>query len=66
MSLKGFHVVFVTVATLLFGFLALWAFVIAGEQSAWAKAIGFMGVGGLFCMPFYGVYFLRKARQIHL
>ena len=33
MSLKGFHIVFVTVSTLLFVFLALWSFVLAPETS---------------------------------
>ena len=66
MSLKGFHIVFVTVATLLFAFLCLWSFVITEEQGAVATAMGYVGIAGLLVMPFYGVYFLRKARRIHL
>ena len=33
MSLRAFHIVFVTVSTLLFAFLALWAFVLAGDRT---------------------------------
>jgi hypothetical protein len=66
MSLKGFHLVFVTVATLLFGFLTLWAFVLCEERAAWVPVIGYVGIVGLLLTPVYGVYFLRKARQLHL
>lgn len=66
MSLKGFHIVFVTVSTLLFAFLILWGFVLAPEQTTLATAIGVTGIVGVLLMPVYGVYFLRKARRIHL
>lgn len=61
MSLRSFHLVFVTVCTLLFAFLVLWAFLIAPESSPVTTAMGFIGVGGLLLMPVYGWYFLRKA-----
>ena len=67
MSLKGFHIVFVTIATLFFAFLILWAHVFAADEpSALRDAIGYVGIGGLVLLPFYGVYFLRKARKIDL
>ena len=66
MSLKGFHIVFVTVATLLFAFLVLWTYVLTSEKSTVATVLGYVGIGGLVLMPFYGVYFLRKAKRIHL
>ncbi len=66
MSLKGFHIVFVTVATLLFAFLVLWAYVLTSEQSTLATTLGYIGIGGLVLMPFYGVLFLRKAKREHL
>jgi len=66
MSLKGFHLVFVTVASLLFAFLVLWSFVITTERSAWATGIGYMGIAGLVAMPAYARYFLRKAVREHL
>lgn len=66
MSLKSFHVVFVTVCTLLFAFLTVWSFLISDEQSSLIRSLGWVGVAGLLMMPFYGVYFLRKAKAIHL
>lgn len=66
MSIKGFHIVFVTLAMLLFAFLTLWSFVIAGEDPAWVIAMRGIGIGGMLLMPVYGVYFLRKIRRNHL
>ncbi len=66
MSLKGFHLVFVTVSTLLCAFLALWAFVLAPEKSSMATALGIVGVVGALLMPMYGVYFYRKITRIHI
>ncbi|MEY5019584.1 MAG: hypothetical protein RLZ22_672 [Verrucomicrobiota bacterium] len=64
MSLRNFHIVFVTVSSLLFAFLTLWSFLIADEQSAITHAIGLTGIGGLILMLAYGIYFLRKTRQL--
>jgi hypothetical protein len=66
MSLRSFHIVFVSVCTVLFAFMALWAFVISGETSLAGRVIGSVGIGGLLLMPLYGVYFMRKAKAIHL
>lgn len=66
MSLKGFHLVFVTVSTLLCAFLALWAFVLVPEKSSMATALGIVGVVGALLMPLYGVYFYRKITRIHI
>ena len=66
MSLKGFHIVFVTVSTLLCVFLALWAFLFAPEQSAMVLALGSVGALGALVMPVYGVYFYRKINRIHI
>lgn len=66
MSLKSFHIVFVTVSTLLFAFLALWSFVLTPESSSMATALGYVGIGGAIVMLFYGVYFYRKAKRIHI
>lgn len=64
MSLKGFHLVFVSVSLLLFAFLTLWGFFLTEERSTTATALGVTGVIGLLLTPVYGVYFLRKARNL--
>ena len=66
MSLRAFHIVFVTVSTLLFAFLALWAFVLAADRTAMVTALGIVSVAGLLGMPVYGVYFYKKVRNIVL
>ena len=65
MSLKGFHIVFVTICTLLCLFLALWAFALAPERTAMTLAYGIVGIFGLVLMPVYGVYFYRKIVSNH-
>jgi uncharacterized RDD family membrane protein YckC len=66
MSLKGFHIVFVSVSLLLFAFLIAWGFLLAPEKSTLATGMGVTGIIGVLLMPIYGVYFLRKANRIHL
>lgn len=66
MSLKGFHIVFITVSTLLFGFLMAWGFLFAKESDDVARGMGVAGVLGILLLPVYGVYFLKKAKRIHL
>ncbi len=66
MSLRTFHIVFVTVSTLLFVFLAVWAFGFARGSDAVVTGLGVLGVIGTLGMPAYGVYFYRKARNILL
>ena len=66
MSLKSFHIVFVTVSTLLFVFLALWSFLFSPETSSIIRALGYVGIAGAVMMPVYGVYFYRKAQRIHI
>jgi multidrug transporter EmrE-like cation transporter len=66
MSLRSFHLVFVTVCTLFSAFLVFWAFVFAPEPSTASTAFGVVGAIGLLLMPAYAVYFLRKATKLHL
>lgn len=66
MSLKGFHLVFVTVCMLLFAFLAIWSFGFAPADFNLAKPLGIVGLVGLALTPVYGVYFLRKLRRAHI
>jgi hypothetical protein len=60
MSIKGFHIVFVTVSSLLCLFLAMWSFLLTDEVSGMITALGVIGLAGLLLMPLYGVYFYRK------
>lgn len=66
MSLKGFHIVFVTVSTVLCIFLALWSFFLSPEPSRMATILGIVGIAGAVLMPVYGVYFYRKLTRIHI
>jgi hypothetical protein len=66
MSLKGFHIVFVTVSTLLFVFLAFWAFIYMQEASTLTRVLGGIGLAGAALMPIYGVRFYRKATRLQL
>lgn len=66
MSLRSFHIVFISVCTLLSAFLIVWAFVLAPEPSTMATAFGVIGVIGLLLIPVYGIYFRKKANQLHL
>ena len=66
MSLKGFHIVFVSVVTLLFVFLALWAFWYMDQKTGLSNSLGVIGIIGALGMPVYGVFFYRKASKILL
>jgi hypothetical protein len=67
MSLRGFHIVFVTVSTLLCVFLAVWAFVLAPDSTeSLVRVLGAVGVLGMIVLPIYGVYFYRKAKKLSL
>lgn len=66
MSLKTFHILFVSVSTLLFAFLALWGFFISPEESSHSRVLGTVGVVGVVMMQVYNAYFIRKARKIHI
>ncbi len=64
MSLRNFHIVFVSVSSALFVFLTLWSFLFAPEKSSLTHTIGITGIAGLVLMLAYGIYFLRKTRQL--
>ena len=65
MSLRGFHIVFITLATLMAMFLAVWAFGFApSDAGVAAPVLGIIGVIGAIGLPIYGVYFYRKAKNI--
>lgn len=66
MSLKAFHIVFVTLSTLMSLFFAVWAFGLTADRSGLVTALGVIGVIGVIIMPIYGVYFYKKAKHILL
>ncbi|WP_193214452.1 hypothetical protein [Luteolibacter marinus] len=66
MSLRAFHIVFVTVSTLLFVFLAVWALAFAKDQSAIITALGAVSAIAAVGMPVYGAFFYKKVRNIVL
>ena len=67
MSLRGFHIVFVTLSTLLCIFLAVWSFALAPvDAGGTGLIIGIIGVAGTIGLPIYGVYFYRKVKDLIL
>lgn len=66
MSLRAFHIVFVTICTLLSVFLVAWAFWFSRETSGLVTGLGITGIVGLLLMPVYGFYFSRKTSKLHL
>ena len=58
MSLKGFHLVFVTLLTALSFSCAAWAF------SAARPGVGAAAVAAGLLVIVYGVYFLRKLKNV--
>jgi uncharacterized RDD family membrane protein YckC len=66
MSLKGFHIVFVSVCLVLFVFFIVWGFLLAPDKSALATGTGISGIVGTLLLPVYAGYFIRKARRLNL
>jgi len=67
MSLRGFHIVFITVTTILSLFLAGWAIFLAPASGGVVRTILMVtGCSGAVLFPVYGIYFYRKARKLIL
>ena len=64
MSLRSFHIVFVTVVLLMSVFFTLWGFVLSPEKGNVHTVIGICGIVGLILTPIYGIYFWNKAKNI--
>ncbi|MFC5051234.1 hypothetical protein ACFPK9_11515 [Rubritalea spongiae] len=66
MSLKGFHIVFITVVTLFFALVAGWAFTggVSQDASFW-KNVGWVCAVVALITPVYGVYFIKKAKKLY-
>jgi uncharacterized membrane protein YczE len=59
MSLKFFHIFFISIAFLLAVFCAAWAFS-TGAPAAFAYGSAIVAIG----LVFYGIWFIQKARKI--
>ncbi len=66
MSLKSFHIVFVSLTFLMSLFFVLWSFVWSVDASPTTEIIGWCGVVGLILVPVYAVYFWKKAANLIL
>ncbi|NWK55483.1 hypothetical protein HW115_07660 [Verrucomicrobiaceae bacterium N1E253] len=66
MSLKGFHILFITIATLLCVFVALWAFVLERLPDPGLQMFGASCALASVALPIYGWRFYRKAKAIHV
>lgn len=67
MSLRGFHLVFITFATLLCVGLAVWCFGFAPRGSGWGiTAMGGAMVLASVVLPYYGIRFYKKAKNLIL
>ena len=63
MTLKGFHILFITLSTLLCVYVVLWAFVFEPFPDILLKIFGsvcaFIGI----ILPIYGINFYRRSRE---
>jgi len=64
MSLKGFHILFIIIATLLCVFVALWAFVLERYADLGLQIFGGSCAVAAVILPIYGIRFYRKAKHI--
>ena len=65
MSLKAFHVFFITLATLISAAFALWAVrqaMVVGGTAAVVMAL--CAVSTAVALPVYGVWFLKKTKEV--
>lgn len=64
MSIRGFHIVFITVATLLCLGMAAWVFLFSGMEAG----VGMVSLGGgslaaAIALPIYGFFFYQKIKK---
>lgn len=67
MSIRGFHIIFITIATLLCVSVSLWTFLLSGITSF----TGRLSLGGgsalvAVALLIYGVYFYQKIKKLNL
>lgn len=66
MSLKGFHLLFISIATLLFALVALWALVLQMSPTLGMQIFGASCALVAVILPIYGFSFRRKANELSL
>ena len=65
MSLKAFHIVFISVSTVLSGVFALWCLRELNRSESVAAGVGAaLGALGVIGLVVYGVVFLRRVRNV--
>lgn len=66
MSLRSFHIVFISLVTLFFAAFAAWGFLIGLQQDAkfW-QPVSWICVATAIVVPTYGVYFISKAKLLY-
>jgi hypothetical protein len=65
MSLKNFHIAFITVSTLFFWGFAAWCLLVIGLPDMF-KPMGWISVACGFGMLIYGIRFLKKTKALIL
>jgi len=65
MSIKGFHLIFISIAAIFFAALGVWALFIDEKETALTSSI-LGGVGFFFSVALicYGIYFRKKSKDI--
>ncbi len=66
MSLKSFHILFVTFTFLLSLFFLLWSKLFMEQADMVQSVIFISGIVGLIFSPLYGIYFWKKTSKIIL
>ena len=67
MSIRGFHIIFITIATLLCLGLSFWVFKLSGMSAG--TGMYALGGGSLFSaivLVLYGVYFYQKIKKLNI
>ncbi len=65
MSLRAFHIAFITISTLFFGGFAAWCLLVTGLPEMF-KVMGWGSVVCAFGMLVYGIRFLKKTKTLVL
>ncbi len=63
MSLKNFHIAFITICVLFTGGLAAWCLLIP-ELPPMFTAMGWISAAGALLLLIYGIRFLKKAKNV--